>query len=326
MGHTISNVNGSYHENPVNNVANHHNENQNTTNHIYLHPGHHSGEFENCMRKVGGLLQIDREYSQLKPLLEMLVAVTEPERLFFHTLPSIDAHELKSCHEIKLVFREERIENVSSLEGFTSVSSFKHANVMITVQSNRDYEEDSNDWTNEDVLCLREEFLVYSNSPYRLKQYAYDQVKYSYDNVLKIFNKNYEDAINAFNFSKSLLGKGAHFQSYWILVRVVEQIYNAIIYPFDNTFHVGLKLQDLKKKAAKYLPQLFSFDYDLYDVEQLSEVLVENEFKLGSICGTYDHTLDIVEEFITVVKSCFESKLNYLLNYGILADSDLPKR
>src|SRR5690606_31285047 len=126
MAHTISSVNGSYHENPVNNVTNHHNENQSTTNHIYLHPGHQSGEFENWMRKIGGLLQINSEYLQLKPLLDMIIALLEPSRLFLIPHPSIEKFDVKPTIEILLVLNHrqdfnheklvERILNVACMK------------------------------------------------------------------------------------------------------------------------------------------------------------------------------------------------------------------
>lgn len=316
MGHNISGVSGNYHENQVSNIENR-NENQVITNNIYLHPGHRSGGFEDWMQKINGFLQNGAETAHLKPLLDLLIVVTEPERMFLYTLPAIDSHQLKSCHEIRLVFRDERIEEVSALEGFIKLASFKHQNVMITLQPNTEFEEDAQDWTNENVLCFREEFLVFSNSPYRIKAYAEKQIKDTYDNVLRVFNKNYEDAVSAFQFSKTLLESKNFYQAYWLVVRAIEQTYNAIIYPFEYSFHVGLKLSDLKKKAAKHLPQLFHFDYELIEIEELSLQLVDREkFMPDSVFGAFDNIMGIAEEFISAVKPCFESKLNYLLNYG----------
>src|SRR5690606_34565321 len=74
-----------------------------TTNHIYLHPGERSGEFERWMREIGGLLQIDREYSSLKPLLDLIVAVLEPRRMFLIPHPAIEKYDVKACVEIILV-------------------------------------------------------------------------------------------------------------------------------------------------------------------------------------------------------------------------------
>ena len=317
MAHTISRVNGSYHENPVNNVANHHNENQSTTNHIYLHPGHHSGEFENWMRKIGGLLQVGSEAMHLKPLLDLLVAVVEPERMFFFTFPAIETLKLKPYHELRLVFKEERLENVSSLEGFVKLASFKDQNIMITLQSDIEFDENSIDDTQENALYFREEFLVFSNSPYRLRTHTDENIEYICDNALRLFTRHYEEGVEAFQIGKDLLNKKHGYQAYSLLVRATEQIYNAIIYPFEFSTQVGIELSEVKKKAAKHLPQLFHFDFELIEIEELStQLLYRKNIPVDLLSGSYPNVFEIVEEFIPYVRPCFESKLNYLKNYG----------
>ena len=288
-----------------------------TTNHIYLHPGHQSGEFESWMRKIGGLLQITAEAAYLKPLLDLLVAVAEPERMFLYTFPAIDELNMVPCHEIRLVFRKERIEGVSSLAGFVKLASFKHRSLMITLQSNTDFEENLQDCSDDGVLCFREEFLVFSNSPYRLRTCTDEHIKLAYDSAMHAFNRYYDEGVAALQASRMLLDDKHYYQAYSLIVRVVEQIYNAIICAFGYSFKVGLKLFELKKKAAQYLPQLFYFDYDLAEIEELSLLLVNREqLRFDSMLGSFDHTLEITEEFMAVVKPCFESKLNYLLNYS----------
>lgn len=45
--------------------------------------------------------------------------------------------------------------------------------------------------------------------------------------------------------------------------------------------------------------------------------------RFDSMLGSFGNTLGITEEFMAAAKPCFESKLNYLLNYS--KGADFPK-
>src|SRR5690606_9068490 len=74
-----------------------------TTNHIYLHPGPNQGEFDNWMRKIGSLLQVASEHTALKPVLELITAVFEPQRVFLINHPALPELDVESYTEILVV-------------------------------------------------------------------------------------------------------------------------------------------------------------------------------------------------------------------------------
>ncbi|WP_134088823.1 hypothetical protein [Olivibacter sp. XZL3] len=289
-----------------------------TTNHIHLHPGHHTGEFENWMRKIGGLLQTGSEAANLKPLLDLIVALVEPERIFLYTFPEIVENQIKSYTEILLLVDTRRKNQVDELKGFIKLACYKHHDVMITLRTGSDdTHPTTDDITGYEVLHCREEFLIFSNSPYRLSTYTKEQVHESYNNVLDLFDVHYEKAIKGFETAKLLWAQNQIYQAYVFLICVMEQVYNAIAYAFDPlyTYYVGTPLSSLQAKASTYLPQLFyrhntdkfvKLSAYLYDRERFVEDHLVNSFKDG---------FQIVEEFLPLVKRCFESKLNYLLKY-----------
>src|SRR3546814_14485107 len=78
-----------------------------TTNHIYLHPGPNQGEFDNWMRRIGSLLQVGADYTALRPVLDLIIAGFEPERLFLIPHPAFPELDVDACIEF-LVRSEER--------------------------------------------------------------------------------------------------------------------------------------------------------------------------------------------------------------------------
>lgn len=289
-----------------------------TTNHIYLHPGHHSGEFENWMRKIGGLLQIGSEATHLKPLFNLLVSVIEPERIFLYTFPEISENRIKAYTEVLLLVDTERNNQVDALNGFIKLACYKYHDVMISLRTTSHVTDlKIDDMTGYEILHFREDFLIFSNSPYRLNVFTKEQLHESYAKVLRLFIDHHEKATKGFEMAKLLLEQKQTYQAYVFLTSMMEQLYNAIIYAFDPlySYYVGVSLSQLRTKASTYLPQLFATDNRSDKIIELSLYLSDrNRFSEEYLVEHFIDCFEIADELFSSVKPCFELKLNYLFN------------
>lgn len=290
-----------------------------TTNHIYLHSGHHSGEFEDWMRTIGGLLQIGSEITHLKPLLELLAAVIAPDRIFCYRFPEIEALQLKPYTEVLLLIDSTRHEQMEKLEGFIKLPCYSKRDVMITLReiNSKHPELDDASWYVQ--LHCREEFLVFSHNPYRLSPIPEDRLRDSYDKVAALFDERYQKALKALDTAKNLLEQEQTYRAYVFVASAIEQIYHAIAYAFDphQNHYVSTPLYQLREKAATYLPQLFATDQQVDLVVALSVYLNDRtNFEEEYLETHFQDCFQIAEAFIGAVKPCLESKLNYLLSYG----------
>jgi hypothetical protein len=314
MGHTISSVNGSYHENPVNNVANHHNENQSTTNHIYLHPGHHSGEFENWMRKIGGLLQIDKEYSQLKPLLDMIIALLEPSRLFLIPHPSIERFDIKTTIEILLVLNHRQDSNHEKLvERILNVACMKISSVVLNIFSEDEWDSETEDEHFYYSAHCRSKFLVFSGSPYRIQELDQPDIK----RVQEVITNRFQDQVIK---SKAMLAQieGLYNEQissdllYGIASACIKQFYRMVAMPFLLDLPVlNRSHKKLRKMATRITPQAESLPeknielYSIWDNEELDEE-IKRDVYLPSFAD--------LQKYFEILKTAFEQKLATLFD------------
>lgn len=305
----------SYHDSQVSHVGTQ-KASHRTTNNIFLHPGHHAGEFDNWMRKIGGLLSIGSEAANLKPLLDLLTAAIEPERVFLYVLPAIEEQQIKACTEILLVVDTKRMAGMESLIGVVKLACMKYQNVVFTFRSSCDVEQGLKGLSWYEMLHCKEDYLVFSNNPYRLKQVEDHHVEWCNNTIFDIFDNRYRTGLRALEVSKSLFEEQHIYQSYVLLINAMEQIYNSIIYTFESKFHVGNKLAELRQRSAIYLPQLFASSSGLEIIESLSEFLVDRvKFSMDELETEFDDVLCIAETFISAVKPCFQSKINYLIGH-----------
>lgn len=314
MGHHISSVNGSYHENPVSNIANHHNENQSTTNHIYLHPGHHSGEFENWMRKVGGLLQINREYSQLKPLLDMIIALLEPSRLFLIPHPGIERFDIKSTIEILLVLNQRQDSNHEKLvERILNVACMKISSVMINIFSEDEWDSESEDEHFYYTAHCRSKFLIFSGSPYRIQELDQADLK----RVQEVITNRFQDQIVK---SKAMLAQieGLFKEQtssdllYGVSLACIKQFYRMVSMPFLLDLPVlNRSYNELRKMATRIIPQTQSLPeknielYPIWDNEELDEE-TKRDVYLPSFAD--------LQKYFEILKTAFEQKITVLFD------------
>ncbi|MDF2478965.1 MAG: hypothetical protein K0S24_4448 [Sphingobacterium sp.] len=233
-----------------------------TTNHIHLHPGERSGEFERWMREIGGLLQIDREYLALKPLLDLIVAVVEPNRIFLIPHPAIEKYQVKPYVEIILILdgREYDVDrNEPIVKSILELACIKQSTVVFNIHSGDQWEAEMEDGYFYNVAHCRSKFLVFSGSPYRLAEPKADSLKSFQDNFSSKFNNQIRITEHFLERCKTLLCEGDIVPdlAYTLFSSCLKQIYRTVIgaLSFDIP-SLNRSSKKLEEMAAKVLPKL----------------------------------------------------------------------
>lgn len=257
-----------------------------TTNHIYLHPGERSGEFERWMREIGGLLQIDREYSALKPLLDLIVAVLEPDRIFLIPHPAIEKYDVKACVEIILVldgWKPDLDRKETMVRGILELACLKQSTIVFNIFPEDQWEEGFEGEHFYYMAHCRPEFLVFSGSPYRLVGADDLSVKNSQKSFSWKFDNRIKDTEQMLRICKTLLCEEEVIPDlgYALISSCLKQIYHLVIGAFLLDVPVLNKsCRELEEMAARVLPQLrgqIKKDIDAYinwsvaDFEDLDE-------------------------------------------------------
>lgn len=140
-----------------------------TTNHIYLHPGPNQGEFDNWMRRIGSLLQVASEHTALKPVLELITAIFEPQRLFLINHPALPELDVESYTEILVVMDQSQVTSKKMTKGILDMACFRQQHVLINFETVAKFERAISRGQPHHCLFCGEENLVFSGSPYRLQ-------------------------------------------------------------------------------------------------------------------------------------------------------------
>ncbi|WP_418359360.1 hypothetical protein [Sphingobacterium detergens] len=233
-----------------------------TTNYIYLHPGERSGEFERWKREIGGLLQIDQEYSALKPLLDLIVAVLEPNRIFLIPHPAIEKYQVKPYVEIILVldgWKDDIDRKEPMVRSILELVCLKQRTVVFNMFSEEEWETGVEDENYYSMAHCRPKFLVFSGSPYRLTEPEAESLKNFQDNFSSKFNNQIRITEHFLEKCKTLLCEGDIVPdlAYTLFSSCLKQIYRTVIgtLSFDIP-SLNRSSKKLEEMAAKVLPQL----------------------------------------------------------------------
>lgn len=285
-----------------------------TTNHIYLHPGHHSGEFENWMRKIGGLLQINREYSQLKPLLDMIIALLEPSRLFLIPHPSIEGFDINPTIEIILVLNLRQDSNHEKLvQRILNVACMKISSVVINIFFDDEWNSETEYGHSYYTAHCRSKFLIFSGSPYRIQELDQADIK----RVQEIITNRFQDQIVK---SKAMLAQieGLYNDQtssdllYAISLACIKQFYRMVSIPFLLDLPVlNRSYTELRKMATRIIPLAQSLPeknielYPIWDNEELDEDTKRDVYLPG---------FAELQKYFEILKTAFEQKLAMLFD------------
>ncbi|VTR32952.1 hypothetical protein AB3466_02190 [Sphingobacterium thalpophilum] len=291
-----------------------------TTNHIYLHPGERSGEFERWMREIGGLLQIDREYSSLKPLLDLIVAVLEPRRMFLIPHPAIEKYDVKACVEIILVlegWKHDLHRKEPMVRSVLELACLKQRTVVFNMFS-EEWEEGFEDEHFYYMAHCRPEFLVFSGSPYRLVGADDLSVKNSQKSFSWKFDNRIKDTEQMLRICKTLLCEEGVIPdlAYALISSCLKQIYHLVIGTFLlDVPALSKSCRELEEMATRVLPQLrgqIKKDIDAYinwsaaDFEDLDEDTLRMK--------RYIPDMVELERLFEIAKIAFEQKMVVLFN------------
>lgn len=293
------------------------NENQTTTtNHIYLHPGERSGEFERWMGEIGSLLQIDLEYSSLKPLLDLIVAALEPSRILLIPHPAIEKYNVKSCAEIILILDNWKYDlerNQPIVKSILELACMKQSTVVFNMFGEKEWEDKLEDEYFYSMAHCRSKFLVFSGIPYRL----IDSEDSSLENSKETFSGKFCNQITKterfLEKCKTLLCEEEVIPdlAYALISSCLKQIYYLVIGTFLLDVPVlNRSCKELEEMAARVLPQLRGQikknidDYPNWDVVDFED-LEEDKSRMKR------HIPDMVEleRLLDIAKIAFEQKM-----------------
>ncbi len=297
------------------------NENQKTTNHIYLHPGERSGEFERWMREIGGLLQIDREYSSLKPLLDLIVAVLEPRRMFLIPHPAIEKYDVKACVEIILVldgWEHDLHRKEPMVRSVLELACLKQRTVVFNMFLEEEWETEVEDEHFYNMAHCQPKFLVFSGSPYRLAGADDLSVQNSQKSFSWKFDNRIKDTEQMLRKCKALLSEEEIIPdlAYALISSCLKQIYLLVIGAFLlDVPALSKSCRELEEMAARVLPQLrgqIKKDIDAY----INWSAADFEDLDGDALRMNRHIPDIVEleRLFEIAKIAFEQKIVVLFN------------
>jgi|GEM_PF-2111628 len=244
---------------------------QNTThtvNHIYLHPESTSLEYNDWMRKIGSLLHIGLEYAIIKPVLELLVAAIEPERMFVLGNPAIEEHQIKAGIEIILIV-DERKNSCSSVRAFVELACIKAVNVTVSVHRASKMEAGLKDGHTYYSTHCKEDYLVFSASRYRLNETPQHRIKEIYKQVEKTFYEGLLKAEDLRNLAVELENDNQHHHAAVMLHQAAEQVYRSILWTMGRESPATHRLKKLQQKAAVFVPQICQAGPGKADLESL---------------------------------------------------------
>lgn len=302
--------------------------NTNTVNHINITPETNPSEFSKWTRQTGSLLHIASEYTGLKPVLDLIVAAIEPERIFLLSHPAMEEFEIKSCKEILLVVDEEKIQSKAALKGLIRLACMRQQDVILSFHSSNEMESGLNNGHAYYSSHCKEEFLVFSGSRYRLSQTSEEVMVELSNEITETFDLEIKQAFLFLDAARQNADNKVYNISALMLHQCLEKLYMAIIGIFGSYLPKTHNLFKLKTMAAKYYPQISEI-IDESVLESLSmahESATARYFDISEILDVVS-LLDDVENVLKVSVAIFEQKIKSLFGTNdMVIDNHLTDR
>lgn len=239
------------------------NNSTNTVNHIYLLPDANQNEFNKWMREIGSLLHIASANASLKPILDLLLLVIEPERIFLINREAIEGYDTQSNMEIILVIPEACNYTFDEFEPFLKVISMKHQNIVLSLHWAENLEEELKNGHAFYSTCCTEQNLVFSNSKTKLTSTAPDILSELYTKINEQLNAGMERATSFLTSAQERIEARHYKMAGMLLHQVAEQIYKAISLLLGGYVRKTHRLVTLAKIAERYAP-VFSNVFENY--------------------------------------------------------------
>ncbi|SHG07170.1 hypothetical protein [Pedobacter caeni] len=294
------------------------NQNPCTTNHIFLSPVSNELEYENWTRQIGSLLQIGNQLANLKPILDLLIALVEPERMFLLNHEAITDYDIKASTEIVLVInREKKLSSDKPLRTISKVACFQNNNVLLSVHSSTKLDGYLTDGHPYYSSHFKEKHLVFSGTMYRLLQTPQEVLTEIKKIAKDVFEKGIEKTQDTLERAIECEEKNMLNLSALMIHQSLEQIFRTILWTFEHfPFNGTHNLFKLQKHACLYMPQLFGIIdkssleclYMAYQSQAMDRFDISEVLDISILCNKVQTLINIAKDVFVKKLSLFDSK------------------
>lgn len=288
------------------------NHNLSTTNHIFLNPMSNPTEYENWNRQIGSLLCIGEQFTSIKPILDLFIAVIEPERIFLFCHPAIVECEIRESIEILIVVDFKKLTSKKGLRFLLELACIKNRDVTVSIHSSEKLDHDLNNGHPYYSSHCKEEHLVFSGCPYRLIVTSKEILSEIHSDVKSTYEKGIEVALQFLENAKDCQKKGLLNLAGLMLHQTIEQLFKTILWSFRQySGYSSHNLVKLRKTAIQYMSQISKDIVDNSSLESLNmthESITSINFDISEIEDISELYLD-VQKLLNVITVAFENKL-----------------
>ncbi|SEL30860.1 hypothetical protein [Parapedobacter koreensis] len=237
-------------------VTNNTNNNSKTTNHIYLGSYTNQGEYDSWMRQIGSLLHVSAQHASLKPILDLIMAAIEPDRIFLLDNPAIPEYQVFGCTEIILAIDMDKAPSKKMLDGILKFCCTRMQDVVLSFHPSQQVEDGLAGGHPYYSTHCREEFLVFSGSCYRLPKTPETVLPDLKAEIMESYKESMARASAFLENAKAISKKQSHNPALVMLHQCFKQLFTAITHSLGKDCPTSDNLIKLKRKAERYLPQL----------------------------------------------------------------------
>ncbi|HWK98807.1 MAG TPA: hypothetical protein VNQ55_02620 [Parapedobacter sp.] len=284
-----------------------------TTNHIYLHPGPNQGEFDNWMRRIGSLLQVADEHTALKPALELITAVFEPQRLFLITHSALPEMDVEAYTEILVVLDRSQITSKKITKHILNLASFRQQRVVVNFETAAKFERAISQGQPHHCLFCSEENLVFSGSPYRLQSPPTETLNALKADLPEKLEQLFAQSSVFWSEAERLKSQSSNLAAL-MLHHCLGYLYKNLLFIFNFEFPKTHRLERLQPKVARCFPQVSAALN-----ERIADLL---DFTYGSIMGLHfdvneicdaESVFEEVDNALKVAKAVIEKRTELLV-------------
>lgn len=287
--------------------------NSHATNHIYLHPGPNHGEFDNWMRQIGSLLQVAPAYTALKPALELITATFAPQRLFLISHAALPELDVDAYIEILVVMDENRSTSKQLMKSFLKMACFRQKEVIINFDTSFNIEKGINSGHPHYCAFCKEEFLVFSGSPYRLPMPSVETMDELTAELPEKFNQLILQSDRFLVEAQRLIENQSANLAALMLHQCLEYMYKNILFIYGRDFYKTHRLSKLQPKVGKFFPQLRGQidETTIYLLDSTHDAITAPHYDVGEIWNAQGVFKD-VECTLKSMKSVFQTRMRLL--------------
>lgn len=292
------------------------NQNPLTTNHIYLSPASNKLDYESWMKQVGSLLQIRSQFADLKPFLDLVIAIVEPERMFLLSHDAIADYDIKEITEIVLVISRGDKSSYKTLRTISKLACFRNNNVLLSIHTSKKLNDSLTEGHPYYSSQLKEKHLVFSGSSYRLLETPQNVLDMLKKAIIDLFEKGIAKSYATLERAIECEKRNMSNLSALMLHQSVEQLFRTILWAFDHyPFYGSHNVYKLQKYVRIYMPQLFGIieKSNLKSLNMAYQSQAMDRFDMSEI-EDMSILCEKVEMLLNFAKSAFARKLLFFDN------------